>query len=119
MASRETTRKARDLRRRMTPPEVRLWGCLRGERLDGLKFRRQHPIGPFVLDFYCAEARLAVEVDGMGHGLIEQAEADRRRTAWLRDQGVRVIRIAAEDVRINLNDVLDFIARTARERRDG
>ncbi len=101
----------------MTPPELRLWTHLRGKRLRGLKFRRQHPIGPFVLDFYCAEAQVAVEVDGQMHAHPEGIEHARRRTLWLHKQGVRVVRLAAEDVRVNLEGVLDFLARTITARR--
>jgi very-short-patch-repair endonuclease len=61
-----TTRNARNLRRKMTLPEVILWQWLR-QRPDGLKFRRQHPTGPYVLDFFCSDARLAIEVDGEAH----------------------------------------------------
>ncbi|MEJ6790744.1 endonuclease domain-containing protein [Brevundimonas sp. BR2-1] len=114
-----TVERARELRRRMTPPEARLWVCLRGKRLAGLKFRRQHPIGPYVLDFYCAAAKLAVEVDGQSHERPEQIAHDRRRTAWLREQGVRVVRLAAEDVRVHLDGVVDYIRRTALERQGG
>jgi very-short-patch-repair endonuclease len=117
MVSRKTVVRARDLRRRLTPPEARLWLCLRREQLRGLKFRRQHPIGPFILDFYCAEAKLAVEVDGQSHDYPDRIEHDRRRTVWLHQQGLRVIRLAAEDVRVNLESVLEFIARVANERR--
>ncbi len=114
-----TVERARELRRRMTPPETRLWVCLRGKRLAGLKFRRQHPIGPYVLDFYCPAAKLAVEVDGQSHEHPERIAHDRRRTLWLREHGVRVVRLAAEDVRLNLDGVVDFIRRTAQERRGG
>ena len=114
-----TVERARVLRRMMTPPEARLWSRLRGKRLRGLKFRRQHPIGPFILDFYCAEVRLAVEVDGQGHDHPGRVAHDRRRTVWLHGQGVRVIRLAAEAVRTELEGVLEFIARTALERRTG
>ena len=114
---RETVEKARDLRRRMTPPEARLWVCLRGKRLAGLKFRRQHPIGPYILDFFCAEAKLAVEVDGESHADPDQSSHDRRRTVWLRERGLRVVRLAAEDVRVSLDGVVDYIRRTALERR--
>lgn len=114
-----TVERARDLRRRMTPPETRLWVCLRGKRLAGLKFRRQHPIGPYILDFYCAAARLAVEVDGQSHEHPERIGHDARRTAWLREQGVRVVRLAAEDVRLHLDAVVDFIERKAMERCGG
>jgi very-short-patch-repair endonuclease len=100
----------------MTPPELRLWGCLRDKRLAGMKFRRQHPIGPYILDFYCASAKLAVEVDGRGHERLDRISHDRRRTQWLRERNIRVIRLAAESVRTELDGVLDFIARIARER---
>lgn len=119
MTTRLTVERARALRRVMTPPEVRLWARLRAKRLDGLKFRRQHPIGPFILDFYCAAARLAVEVDGRMHDHPDRLDHDRRRTAWLNRQGVRVIRLAAESVRTELDGVLGFIARVARERSAG
>ncbi len=72
--------RARVQRRRLTPPEARLWAALKGRGLGGFKFRRQHPIGAFVVDFYCAEAKLAVEVDGEGHDHPDQAAHDRRRT---------------------------------------
>ena len=93
-----TIERARAARRHMTPPEVIVWQGVRGGRLDGLRFRRQHPIGPYILDFYCAAARLAVEIDGMGHNVPERVHHDERRTAWLTDQGIRVLRISARDV---------------------
>ena len=114
-----TVERACDLRRRMTPPEVRLWVCLRGKRLAGLKFRRQHPIGPYILDFYCPSAKLAVEVEGQSHEHPDRIKHDRRRIAWLRQREVRVVRIAAEDVRLHLDGVVDFIRRTAMERQVG
>ena len=100
----------------MTPPEARLWVCLRAKQLGGLKFRRQHPVGPYVLDFYCPEARLAVEVDGQQHGDPERAAKDRIRTAWLATQDIGVLRITAEDVRTNLNAILTWIRTNAEER---
>ena len=106
--------RARILRRALTPPEARLWVHLRRRALDGLKFRRQHPVGVYVLDFYCAEAMLAVEVDGESHA--DRFEHDARRTRWLESQGIAVIRFSAESVRVNLGAVLDIIADRARER---
>jgi very-short-patch-repair endonuclease len=103
----------------LTPPEARLWVHLRGRQLGGLKFRRQHPIGAYVLDFYCAEARLAVEVDGQVHANPDRAEHDRRRTAWLATQGIGVLRIAAEDVRTNLDGIATWIRTNAEERLRG
>src|SRR6185437_3608359 len=82
----------------MTLPEVVLWTALRKGRLAGLRFRRQHPIGPYILDFYCPSARLAVEVDGFVHESEAQFQHDERRTAWLAGRGVRVLRIAARDI---------------------
>ena len=108
--------RARVLRRILTPPEARLWLYLRGKKLDGLKFRRQHPVGPYVLDFYCAEAKLAVEIDGRQHADPERSEHDARRTAWLATQSIAVLRIAAEDVRTSLDGVLTLIRTKAEDR---
>jgi very-short-patch-repair endonuclease len=89
--------KARALRRTLTQPEARLWQFLR-TRPDGLKFRRQHPIGPYVVDFYCPASRLVVEVDGEVHGMGHNPARDLARDAWLREQGFRVCRIPAREL---------------------
>jgi very-short-patch-repair endonuclease len=115
MATRDIVETARRLRREMTPPEARLWAALRGNRL-GVKFRRQHPIGRYVLDFYCAELKLAVEVDGRGHDHPDVMRVDQARTAWLATQGIRVVRLAAEDVRVELEAVLGYLRRVCEER---
>jgi len=81
----------------MTLPEIVLWQALRRSLL-GLRFRRQHPIGPYVLDFYCPSARLAIEIDGLAHDSTAQAQHDERRQTWLVQQGVRVVRFRATDV---------------------
>ena len=116
MADGKSYERARGFRAALTPPEARLWLGLRGRRLEGLKFRRQHPIGPYILDFYCAAARLAVEVDGAIHDVEDQVRHDRRRTAWLAEKGVRVIRIRAVDVKDEFDGVLTFVAGVARSR---
>ena len=116
MADGISYQRARAFRRHLTPPEARLWVRLRGERLGGLGFHKQHPIGPYILDFYCAAARLAVEVDGAVHGTEERLALDARRTAWLGRKGVRVIRVAALAVRDELDGVLAFIRREAEGR---
>ena len=116
MAARDIVETARKLRRRLTPPEARLWVALRRGRL-GIKFRRQHPIGRYVLDFYCAEVKLAVEVDGRGHEHPDQGRIDQVRTAWLATQGVRVVRLAAEDVRVDLEGVMGYLRQVVDERR--
>ena len=100
----------------MTPPEARLWVCLRRRGLADLKFRRQHPIGPYVVDFYCSEARLAVEIDGATHDHPDQIRHDRRRSAWLESQGLGVMRVLAEDIRVNLEGVLASIRSAAEDR---
>ncbi|WP_176597451.1 MULTISPECIES: endonuclease domain-containing protein [Sphingobium] len=105
---RKTVAQARGLRRALSPPEIALWQWLR-ERPEGLKFRRQHPVGPYVLDFYCASARLAIEVDGGFHDNAEQSAHDQMRDAWLRSQGVQVLRIKAVDVLRNFDDVTRHI----------
>jgi very-short-patch-repair endonuclease len=95
---------ARVLRRPLTPAEAVLRRALRDRRMDGLKFRRQHPVGPFVLDFCCPASRLAVEVDGAVHD--ERAEQDAARTALLAASGYRVLRFRNEDVLGDLGTVL-------------
>jgi very-short-patch-repair endonuclease len=109
-----TVKRARSLRQTMTPPELRLWAVLRAKAQDGLRFRRQHPLGPYILDFYCHKARLAVEVDGEGHGFGDQPQRDERRDRWLAQRGVRTLRIAAVDVRDNLDGVVDAVVLAAR-----
>ena len=101
--------KARALRRSMTLPEVLLWQQLR-KKPDGVHFRRQHPAGGYVLDFFCATANLAIEIDGEAHNRSDRPERDSRRDEWLNSQGVRVIRIPAADVLKNLDGVLKYIA---------
>lgn len=110
-----TQARAGALRQRMTPAEERLWTMLRRKRLAGLRFRRQHPIGPFIADFYCAQCHLIVEVDGPYHQLAEQRDRDARRTWVLMDRGIRVLRFQNWEVERGLNKVLAEIARVARE----
>jgi very-short-patch-repair endonuclease len=113
-----TIANARRLRRALSPPAARLWNRLR-QRAPGLPtFRRQHPIGPYVLDFYCAKARLAIEVDGMSHDVGDRPERDLRRDTWLEAQGVTVIRIPASEFTRNFNETVDAIVRMAAERID-
>ena len=111
-----TYHSAADLRQALTPPEARLWRCLKNGQLAGLKFRRQRPQGPYILDFYCVAATLAVEIDGAGHDHPDQAAHDRRRTVWLASQGIEVIRFTALSIRDNLEDVLVAIREKAQAR---
>ena len=100
----------------MTPPEVRLWLRLRQTDEDQPRFRRQHPLGPYVLDFYCPAARLGVEVDGWGHNMGDQPWRDERRDAWLAALGVETVRIPASDVLADPDEIALSIIRTAAER---
>ncbi|MDT8758625.1 endonuclease domain-containing protein [Sphingomonas psychrotolerans] len=111
-------RNARRLRKEMTPPEVALWLALRANSA-GLRFRKQHPAGDYVLDFYCAPAMLAIEVDGEAHARGDRPVRDATRDAWLASQGVRVLRYAASDVLSNLEGVMRQIIAVAMRRRDG
>jgi len=87
-----TTERARELRRNLTESERRLWSALRDKRLLGLKFRRQHPVGPFIVDFACLTASLVIELDGSQHDDEEQFWYDYRRTKFLEQKGFRVMR---------------------------
>src|SRR2546422_2907729 len=89
-ASHQDVQLSRRLRQEMTDAEVRLWLRLRGAQIEGYRFRRQVPIGPYVADFACLKARLVVEVDGGQHA--EEVERDQKRTDWLASRGFRVLR---------------------------
>ena len=91
----------------MTGVELMLWSRLRRQQLEGHRFRRQAPIGPYIADFACFQARLLIEIDGPSHD--DRVEYDRRRTAWLVRGGFRVLRFAADDVLSRLDDVLETI----------
>jgi very-short-patch-repair endonuclease len=98
---------SRRLRRPLTPTEQILWTYLRAGKLEGFKFRRQHPVGRFIGDFYCAECKLIVEVDGGIHN--RRAEYDAERTEWLQTRNYHVIRLTNEQVRNSLQESLEFI----------
>ena len=89
--------RARKLRRTMTLPEVLLWNQLRGQP-RGVKFRRQHPSSELGLDFYCSDARLVIEVDGIAHDMGDRPERDKKRDAFLRAHDLETLRIPASEV---------------------
>ena len=99
-------RAARILRQGSTEAEIKLWSLLRGRRLAGFKFRRQHPIGPFIVDFACTKHHLIIEADGGQHS---ENVADARRTRWLEDQGWRVLRFWNNDILANTESVAETI----------
>lgn len=107
--------RARTLRRNQTAAERTLWRALRGKRLDGHRFRRQHPMGRYVVDFICLEKKLIVEVDGGQHGEDKQQHHDRERDAWLEAAGYRVVRYWNTDVLNNLEGVTLEIAEYLRD----
>jgi very-short-patch-repair endonuclease len=102
---------ARKLRRDATDAERRLWSALRDRRLNGYRFRRQYPIGPFIADFACTKERVIMEADGGQHS---DSKTDSRRTAWLESQGWRVVRFRNNEILKNPEGVIDAILRELR-----
>jgi very-short-patch-repair endonuclease len=102
---------ARRLRKEMTPAEQALWKCLRSRHLQGLKFRRQHPLGRFIVDFCCTEHRLVIELDGDIH--CDQQEYDQVRTKTLQNYGYRVLRFSNDMVLRHIEKVLEAIVAAA------
>ena len=103
------THRARQLRREATDAERLLWHHLRRRQLEGCKFRRQEVIGPYIVDFLCLEKRLVVELDGGQH--MDQVDYDRRRSAFLEEQGYRVLRFWNNQVLEEVEGVLEEIRR--------
>jgi very-short-patch-repair endonuclease len=106
---------ARKLRRKMSLPEVILWHWLR-QRPEGFKFRRRHPTGPYVLDFFCSDARLAIEVDGEAHSRGERPDRDKVRDEWLRSAAIETLRIPAVALLEDTDAALRWIMIKARSR---
>jgi very-short-patch-repair endonuclease len=100
---------ARDLRRNMTPAEKRVWSKLRAHRMNGFKFRRQHAIGRYIVDFVCLDARLVIEIDGDSHGYDAREALDVQRTAFLEKQGFHVLRFWNHHVHMDLASVTETI----------
>ncbi len=99
---------AKQMRREQTEPETRLWLELRGQRFQGIKFRRQKVIGPYIADCSSREPMLVIEIDGDTHA--DREAYDRSRTAYFEEQGYRVIRFTNRDVLTNMGDVLEQVA---------
>jgi very-short-patch-repair endonuclease len=107
-----TIKRARKLRREMSLAEVLLWQELR-QRPAGMKFRKQHPAGPYVADFFCHDARLVVEVDGEAHDRGDRPQRDAARDAWFAERRFEVLRIPAQEVLANLEGVVQAIVARA------
>ena len=100
----------------MTDPERRLWSKLRARQLHGLKFRRQHGIGPYIVDFYCPEHSLVIEIDGDTHAEVNQIKKDAVRDQYLRSLGLHVVRYRNDDILKNLEGVLDDLEKRVSEK---
>ena len=101
--------RANALRKDMTEAEVVLWAKIRKRQILGYKFRRQHPIGQCIADFYCHEKKLVVEIDGGYHNVETQSERDEQRTLELEKLGIKVLRFKNEEILDNMNGVLEKI----------
>jgi very-short-patch-repair endonuclease len=110
-----SVRRAKKLRRQLSLPENLLWQILR-QSPNGHKFRKQHPAGPYVLDFFCARANLAIEIDGFAHDTSDRPERDARRDAWLAEHRIDTLRIAAIDVLKDAIEVADAIVAAIEDR---
>ena len=102
--------KARRLRQSMSLPEVLLWRHLKGDP-GGIKFRKQHSTGDYFLDFYVARLKLAIEIDGISHEMGDRPQRDEKRDAWLRGEGIEVIRIPATEVLDAPEEVAESLVR--------
>ncbi|MBT3877981.1 MAG: endonuclease domain-containing protein [Candidatus Scalindua sp.] len=108
----EFVKKRQYLRKNMTKAEIILWSKLKGKQLKGLKFRRQHGINNYVVDFYCPESRLAIEIDGGVHYYNSRVTYDKQRQEEIEALGIKVLRYTNNDVVKNLEDVLNDIIKT-------
>ena len=104
---------AKGMRHRQTNAETLIWTALRGARLQGFKFKRQQPIGPYIVDFVCFEHSLIIEIDGGQHG--DEASSDHERSKWLQSQGFTILRFWNNEVIERKDDVLESIIRALRE----
>jgi very-short-patch-repair endonuclease len=109
----------RELRRQSTTAEAALWQDLRGRRLEGFKFRRQHPCGDYILDFFCPERGLAIELDGGQHFELAGRAYDQRRDSYLASRGIRVLRLGTDLVLREREAVLGAILAALRGEREG
>ena len=110
---RKTQKRAAELRKALSLPEVLLWMELR-KHPGGLRFRKQHPAGSYILDFFCPRWNFAIEVDGEAHACGNRPERDAARDVWLASEGVRVLRIPAREVLGNMENVLRHVVAFAR-----
>ena len=118
-SSSKLIRNAQILRKGQTRAESMLWNELRNRRLEGFKFRRQHPVNDFILDFYCPQASIGIEVDGSIHDGFEQEEYDRERHNALNNLGIHLLRFTNNDIYDRLEGVIKIIRITCQQRIKG
>ena len=111
----QAKQRAKSLRDKLTPPEQLLWSTLRNNQIADLPFRSQHPLGPYIADFFCRDARLVIEIDGKTHQA-DQLTHDHARDQWMRSCGIHVLRVQAREVFAELEAVLRTIRSTAVQR---
>lgn len=109
-----TLKKAKQLRNRMTPSEELLWNRLKGKQINGLRFRRQHPIDKYIVDFYCHTLKIVIEIDGLSH--LNQKDYDKQRDEIIAKYGIKVLRYTNEQVQNNLIEVIKEINKTTDNR---
>jgi very-short-patch-repair endonuclease len=108
-ASASTFRKAEQLRNTMTPTEKKLWNALSNKKINGFRFKNQHPISKFIVDFYCHKAKLVLEIDGNVHDELEQADYDIGRTFEIESFGLKLIRFTNDQIETRFEEVLKEI----------
>jgi len=111
-----TFQKARQLRNKMTSAEKLLWDKLKGKQIAGVKFRRQHPINKYIVDFYCHAAKMVIELDGKIH--LKSKEHDKERTEKLKELNIKIIRFSNNEVEKNIEEVLKQITTVVNNRLD-
>ncbi len=109
--------KRKNLRKNMTEEEVILWSVIKNKKLSRVKFRRQYSVGPFIIDFFSVEYKLAIELDGSQHFKEDAIEYDNKRTEYLEALGIKVIRITNKEIRHNLEGVLKYISKEIKIRK--
>lgn len=114
-----TKAKRKELRHDSTTAEKALWSKIKGENLYGYKFRRQHGVGKYILDFYCPELNLAIEVDGDSHFIDDGPEKDAIRSQFIQDKGIRILRFTNADIIKNLEGVLITLQKAIEDIRKG
>ena len=111
--------KRRELRNNSTPEEAVLWTQIKSRKIKGYKWRRQHPIGSYILDFYCPEAKLCIELDGAAHYTYSGSREDNTRTSFLNSKGIRVIRFENRLIWDNIDSVIEIIEQELENKQGG